>query len=105
MPLRTGAVTAWHIAFTVWFLQTANKATSEKHAERGEGDVARTGDSLLGGQCVTKSPLTCYELALLAHIDDMAYRCIPDEKVRCAIYLRLSLLFFSTLARKTVFPF
>src|SRR5450755_4008345 len=32
-----------------------------------------------------------------------ACRCIPDEKVRRAIELRLSLFFFSTPARRTVF--
>jgi len=35
--------------------------------------------------------------------DKQAYRCIPDEKVRCTIELRLSLLSFGAPARKTVF--
>ena len=38
--------------------------------ERGAGDGARTRDSLLGKQGVTLSPLVCYELALLARVDD-----------------------------------
>ena len=36
----------------------------------GAGDGTRTRDSLLGRQAVAISPLVCYELALLACVDD-----------------------------------